>query len=496
MNTNTISYKRICSIKLSVLESEEFGDYRKLIKKFAGEISKEMFKMTQTGFFQDYKSYKFYCEAPESAGGEYHYTGRGDKKKLKYPVPVKRLTQAEFEKLPAISKVINKYFPEGSDAQKGYVTGFIDQVARRYEGCMERNTKMPSRKIDPLRASIDFNKEQVNVNVDSGEVKIRSVFGKGKNTFYFDLVTNLNESFMGHLEDFKHEFADKYNAKTGFYEKLNATYIYRKGNRRELMFKITEYRNLEKADIFLGIDLNKNLENFIALSREVGGKKIYSKFIELTACEEKIRELENEVKDTIAAPNAEKIKGSSKRAKRTRLRRQVHSWQAKQLNIARAAVTELLNKFRNENSGKRIGIAIDTNTTGSKLGTYSHDVVRRALKEYADSQGVVYYEIPTAYTTMHHPECGAFDPKARGRIPEKFMHLKGDAKAYIETKYKNMYVCECGYEEHADIHAAKNIEIRAGVLQDLNVQMNNTWSGKVKIEYLSRLKEAGYSPNK
>ena len=483
MKTNKLTYKRTASIKFAVEETKEFADYVNHIRSFCGEISTQIHKMSKSGYLQDISGYNFYISCPEANGGEYVLT----RDKLKYPVPVKKITQNGFEQLPQIDKVISKYFPLNKEPRKRPISGYIWQVACRYQGCLKRNKKWPKRKIDPLRAAMDFNKSEINVNLDTKQVKIVNVFGKRQNTNHLTFNIDSENSFLGHLDGFKFEHADKYNPETNFYENISGVYIYRRDKRRELMVKVSEERQIPKADKFLGIDLNKSDEALIALSEPVNGKMLYSRLLELRQTEDNIRELENEIKET-------KKKGcKNNRARRVKLRKRVHKQQDAQLTLATSWVNEIIDTYRAENAGKVVGLAIDTNTTGSSLGTYSHDVIRYALKKYADQNRLPYYEIPTPYTTQYCRECKTFDAKARGRIPEKFDDVKGSSRELLKEKYKNIYSCSCGYEEHADIHAAKNIADRAFVLQDADIPMHNTWSMNVRYEYGQALKDAGRS---
>ena len=480
------------SIKFRVQQTEQFDEYVRMVRKFGNKISSILHNKLKTKKILDVKGFKYTVPTPEEEGGEYIFV----KKKLKYDVPVKAMTEKWFMDLPEVAEQIENFFPEDKNPQRGYIGGYIWQVAARYEGCFQRNKVAPTKKIDPFRASIDLKKCEINLNLETGEVKIRDVYGKGKkeNHNYYCFNLNLSETFLGNLENFKSKWADKYNEETGFYENLNGTYIYRQSNKRELMILCEEVSTLPSADKFLGLDLNKKPENFLALSWPIDGKQMYSKNPELTECEQEIRKREDRIKASIEETS--KREKTSQRKERILLRKQIKNWQRKQLRISKQLVNFLLDKAEEENPNKIIGLAIDTNSTGGKLGTYSHDSMRKAFKECANERGMTWYEVPAAYTTQHCLECGGFDSNARGRMPERFSVLKGESRKLIEKQYENIYSCLCGYEQDADIHAAKNHEARAMALQKNKVNMNNTYNKSIEIGYLSELKKLGFSPNK
>jgi transposase len=373
----------------------------------------------------------------DTSGLEYKYvegkktpTGRlslGDRQ-LKYVSEVKKLIEDHFT----------------SDYQKSHVDGLMWEVFRRYSSYIKRNKKLPKSLVKIRDKSMTLKSDIFKINLESKEVLIPKM---EKKTDVMKVPYELSDHYLDSLSLLEVGKSKKTNMLT----KAKGGIISFKKN--ELVLVADRVRSYDKAEDYVGIDINRSPENWLYFSKEIDGEHGFSKPDEIIAVEAQIRALHKKI-------NKDKSIKSRQRSGLRKKWKKAHNRQQKLItDFLHPILEKLLLKYPS------LGVGIDTVGTGQKNGTFGQDKVINAAQEFCRKNKLAHYFVPTPFTSQRCNECGKV------------------SKLSLRKILKDQYVCiHCGHTEHADLNASKNVELFAKTLQDSGFEMIGTPNKKYKVE--------------
>jgi hypothetical protein len=320
------------------------------------------------------------------------------------------------------------------------------EVFRRYSAFIQRNKglcaskQIPSKPISIRQKSINLKERLIKIHGNMDKVSFLPLERKKEN---LDVKIDKSRSFLSNVKFL--EF-DKKGTKL-----VGGIYNIRKS---ELVLVVNKYLEVKKPKSMIGFDINQTDKNFLVFSDKVNGENFFSKPEKISLMENTLKEINKSIKE----------KGATNSSKRKNLR---GCWK-KQHRKLEKEVSKFLFPILDSIDFSEKGLAIDTVATGAKTSSYGQDKVIKLCINYCKKNNIYYYLIPTPYTSQKCSVCGKIDKKQRN---------------------KEQYKCSCGYEEHADFNAARNIKEFGGFLLSQSHPLVDSMEKGYKKKTLKVLKD-------
>jgi len=266
------------------------------------------------------------------------------------------------------------------------------------------------------------------------------------------------------------------NKKSGKQQFLKIPYkiLYDKNNKKEISTKevsgnllynklSNEFLFIVKSDLkivwlyqpqkFLGIDINKNKDNYITFSESLNDiQKIVRPILINKLCK------------TLRFLNQLLLKDGKNKINTKQRRHIRRAWFNTHKQI-KNKLSQIASHIIDHAIKNKICLCIDTAWTGASNGEYGQEILT-ILVEKCENMGVPFVLVPSPYTSQRCASCGE-------------QHIRN-------TKTNKYYCSGCGYEECADINGAKNIVYFGEKIWNDGYEAFKEWFNDITNSYIKK----------